>query len=294
MQNDWCIEVYKNRLREIFRDQKNENLTNKIRMKTNQKLLLGILAAGTLSLTIPTQAALSFDQNVTGNVIMGSGIGNGAWTVNQNSTAGVELGLRAKTRYPSPLAPVGNPTGNTYDFPAGNPGGSIAGRALWNFEWSINSSFNNSGGNLNSLTYLLLIDGDPGAGQSWLSFDPVNQPFSDNSIGNNTTAQGAGVQATTALQYGGLIGANNLAQNSWNMGFGFISGNLPLGFTPFNPNVNGTYDFELIAYLSGSEVAKTMMTVNVVPEPSTYVAGALMLLPFGMSAVRKFRKSRAA
>jgi len=31
-----------------------------------------------------------------------------------------------------------------------------------------------------------------------------------------------------------------------------------------------------------------------VPEPSTYIAGALLLLPFGMSAFRSFRKSRAA
>jgi hypothetical protein len=31
-----------------------------------------------------------------------------------------------------------------------------------------------------------------------------------------------------------------------------------------------------------------------VPEPSTYLAGALLLLPFGVSTVRKLRKNRAA
>ena len=31
-----------------------------------------------------------------------------------------------------------------------------------------------------------------------------------------------------------------------------------------------------------------------VPEPSTYVAGALLLLPFGMSTIRSLRKNKAA
>ena len=34
--------------------------------------------------------------------------------------------------------------------------------------------------------------------------------------------------------------------------------------------------------------------LGMVPEPSTVVAGALLLLPFGVSTVRILRKSRAA
>jgi hypothetical protein len=39
---------------------------------------------------------------------------------------------------------------------------------------------------------------------------------------------------------------------------------------------------------------ETASILNPVPEPSTYLAGALLLLPFGVSTVRKLRKSRAA
>jgi len=35
-------------------------------------------------------------------------------------------------------------------------------------------------------------------------------------------------------------------------------------------------------------------TITAVPEPTTMVAGAMLLLPFGMSALRRLRKSRAA
>ena len=36
------------------------------------------------------------------------------------------------------------------------------------------------------------------------------------------------------------------------------------------------------------------MTVNVAPEPTTMVAGALLLLPFGMSTLRLLRKKQTA
>jgi hypothetical protein len=40
--------------------------------------------------------------------------------------------------------------------------------------------------------------------------------------------------------------------------------------------------------------ANTYYIESVVPEPSTYIAGALLLLPFGASTVRRLRKSSAA
>src|SRR5262245_12767339 len=42
-----------------------------------------------------------FDQNVTGGVNYGSGNQNGGFTVFQDAGAGLELGLRSHTRYPS-------------------------------------------------------------------------------------------------------------------------------------------------------------------------------------------------
>lgn len=45
----------------------------------------------------------------------------------------------------------------------------------------------------------------------------------------------------------------------------------------------GTRDFDI-----------NSVNVSAVPEPTTMVAGALLLLPFGMSTIRKFRKNRTA
>ncbi|MEQ1907154.1 MAG: hypothetical protein ABL888_23415 [Pirellulaceae bacterium] len=251
-------------------------------MKTTQKLLMGILAAGTLSLAIPAQAVL-FDQNVTANAIYGSGNANGGWTVDRSG--GVELGLRAKVRFPTPLNQFNSNGDGTYDHLAGNNG---AGQALWNFEWSINSDYlGTSGVKLSDLTYILKIDSDPTAAVNYLAFDPINVAFWDHSFGDNSTGAGAGVEAADAAGYNGLITTKNLAQNSWRMNF-FQAFFIPAN--SFDPNVPGTYTFRLEA----SNGAATEMTVNAVPEPSTYLAGAMLLLPFGASAIRKLRKSRTA
>lgn len=50
--------------------------------------IAGMAAAG------PAQAVLEFDQNVTNEVIFGSGNDNGAFTTFRNADVGVELGLR--------------------------------------------------------------------------------------------------------------------------------------------------------------------------------------------------------
>jgi hypothetical protein len=43
-----------------------------------------------------------------------------------------------------------------------------------------------------------------------------------------------------------------------------------------------------------SSFSGSMSGVSGVPEPTTIIAGALLLLPFGASAVRILRKNRAA
>ena len=251
-------------------------------MKTSHKQLTAIIATGALLLCFPASAAISFDQNVT--AIFGSGNGNSSWTVDKAN--GIELGLRAKQRFPAANIFGSNGDG-TYNQVAGNNG---SGRALWNFEWHINSGAGNA---LNSLTYLLKIDTDPSAGINYTtSFDPinpVNNPagFWDHSIGNNTTANGAGTEANSIASYASLIADsnNNIAQNSWYIGW---------YATPFNPNALGSYNFRLEAYSGANLLAATEITVNAVPEPSTYLAGALLLLPFGASTIRIMRKKLTA
>jgi hypothetical protein len=256
-------------------------------MKTKYQIVLGIPLSLGLLMSTSTQGAIDYDENVTPNAIFGSGNANGFFAVDQGG--GVELGLRAKVRYPTPANTFNSDGAGTYTHAAGTPGGGLA---MWNFEFSVNSDYLNGTRPLNALTYLLRIDSDPSANTSFLSFDPINQPYADHSIGNNTTGNGAGVEAANAAAYGVLIANNNVAQNSWNMGMGFLA---PFLVPPFNPNAPGTYTFVLSAFDGANQVASTTIDVNVVvPEASTYLAGALLLLPFGMSTLRKMLKNRKA
>ena len=54
--------------------------------------------------------------------------------------------------------------------------------------------------------------------------------------------------------------------------------------TTFAPNIGNIQD----------NIAGNAPTLGPVPEPSTIVAGALMLLPFGIGAIRSLRKDRTA
>lgn len=252
-------------------------------MKPTQKIATGILAAGTAVMALSTQAAIQYDQNVTPDIIFGAGNANGHFATDQEN--GVELGLRAKVRYQETYNSNG---AGTYTFQAGT---------AWNFEWSINSDYSGTAGHdLDYYTYALRIDTDPTAGTSFTTFDPIHAVNPDNSmvlwdhgIGNNSTANGAGdndVATRTASDYATLIAQNNVAQNSWRQIWFGIDANTP-----------GTYTFQLEAFSpTGAPAALTEMTVNVlpVPEPATYVAGMLLLLPFGFSAVRRLRRTPIA
>ena len=226
--------------------------------------------------------ALACDQNVTNNVIFGSGNTNGSYTVARAS--GVEIGLRGKLRFDAANQPqnVYNSNGDTtYSFEAGAPTRGApwvtAATPFWNVDWSVNSNYDGSSGlNLSGLTYEIGMDFDPGPGTNYLVFDPIgapstlpfappfSMPFWDNSLGTNATAQGAGVEASSQANYLTLLGSNNLAQNSWSMEF---FNEAP--FNTFNPQVQGRYEFYLAAKSGGNEVARSRITI-VVNAPVDY------------------------
>ncbi|QDT06247.1 hypothetical protein K227x_46560 [Rubripirellula lacrimiformis] len=252
-----------------------------------------------------------FDQNVTSNVIMGSGVTNGAFTVNRSSADRIELGLRAKVRFNASNQPENTFNSNgdgTYTFEPGQPAGggfsfepNSSSTAKWNFEWSINSDFEGDGvtspRSLSALTYLLEIDLDPATdfnpmpGDNYLAFDPINTSYADHAIGDNGTGPGAGVKAADATAYGDLIASNNLAQNSWNLEFFNDASH------PFDANVPGVFDIILTAFDNGAVIAQTQIQINTnaVPEPASLLAfGGLGLCVCTMGLRRKRRRTLRA
>lgn len=215
------------------------------------------------SITIVTSHPEEFDQNVTNNVIVGSGVANGGFTTTRGN--GVEIGLRGKRRFNTP-ANVFNSNGDgTYTFEAvaatSGAGYITPATPIWNFDWSVNTDFEGTSGLvLGDLTYEIGIDFDPGAGTNYLTFDPMEatilMPFWDHGIGTNATPQSGGSYASDNATYLALLAANNIAQNSWNMEF---FNDAP--FNTFDPTVAGRYEFYLAAFDGTQELARAEMTM---------------------------------
>lgn len=245
-------------------------------------ILAGLMTV--FCLTASVHADLLFDEDLTSDVIFGSGNANGSFTVDRDN--GVELGLRAKLRHNSVGAPENTFNSNgdgTYTFDAGVAPTQTSPTAVWSFEWSINSDYDGtSTHNLMDLTYSLSMTSTTGA--SMASFDPVNDVnpgagvvFWDHAIGDNSSGNGGGTSAASEAQYGDLIANNTVAQNSWKPHW---------VVTGFDPTAVGSYNFFLTASDGGGEVASTQITINAVPEPGSAIA-LMSVVGFGLIRRRR-------
>jgi hypothetical protein len=204
---------------------------------------LGLITLGaTLALTSlvnPASAVVTFDQNLASGWTQGTGTSNGHFTVDTEAN-GVELGLRASLRFIGPITP----TGNLYSAPVGS---TPPGRALWNFEFSVNT------GSLLNTHSLLTITGPGGT----FAFDPTL-------IWDNTP------------------GGGPLYQNSENLGFSIFPG---LNFNP-NASGIYTFDLKLFS-ASDELLGDVSIQVNAVPEPSTWAMLILGFAGVGFMAYRR-------
>jgi len=217
-------------------------------------------------------AALNFDQNVTPDVIFGTGNDNGFFTTDIGG--GVELGLRGKLRFDGSNLPqnyFGSNGDGTYTFISGSaPGGfpwlpDPSGTPIWNFEFAINTDVDGTSGlKLADLTYELGLDFDPDpASTNYLIFDPVtpsaSAPYYDHSLGDNTTDETTDVVSGDAPSYVTNLSTYNVAQNSWNYVFFDTA-----PFDNFDPTLDGVYEIYLRAFDgSGSLVAETAISIVV-------------------------------
>jgi hypothetical protein len=233
-----------------------------------KKLILALVCTA----VSPLAFADLYNQNVT--AIYGSGNPDAGWTT--DTASGITLALRAKNRTTGATPNVNG----VYSFATGvvPPANN---RAIWNYEFSVNSG----GSFLNAYDYYLSIDTDASQGVSFTTINALTV-FGDNSYGTAVTLNGQGVEGPAAT----YAGSNSVAQNSQN-----------IVFIGLNPYLDATYNYQLFAVAAGAgaqgaRLNEVDMTVVVgaggaaVPD----AASSSLLIGLGLAALACARLRRRA
>lgn len=235
--------------------------------------LAGALSAGLALAGAAFAAPISSYGNIAApGVYFGSGNVNGNWTIGTDNTNAVEVALRAKNR--ATLATIDGSSGIYHSAPGlCNPTCSGGPKAMWNYEFSVNTQ---AGGGLLDLTNVMVelaVDTDASAGTAFTLLNVLTN-WGDNSYYNGVKRVG---NTPVAGEFGVQQSANPLFGNS---GFGFLPGNglYDLRLTVFDINAAGG---------RGAVLAQTTIQVEV-PEPAGLALVGVALC--GLAAVGRRRR----
>lgn len=216
-------------------------------------------------------------------VYFGIGNVNGNFTIDTSN--GIEVALRAKNRDGAQTT-INGSSGIYQANPGTCGGGAGCGgttKALWNYEFSINTQAGGGTLTLQNVFAQMAVDTDPGVGVNYTVLN-VFTNWPDNDYWSGSERSGV-TGPPAAGEYGVQQSVNPLFGNS-----GFMP-----GFDPFAP---GLYDLQLSVYAQegermGALLAQTHTAVRVgagptaVPEPSSIWLMSLAMLGLGVATRRK-------